>query len=80
MTGRNRALERTFRLLRLLQRGRRTIDALARELDVTTRTVRRDLEVLSLSGFPVEKRHADYGDERVWSVGHDGRCPVCDRV
>lgn len=77
---RNQSLERTLRLLRLLQRGRRSLDALAVELDVTNRTVRRDLEVLSVTGFPVTNVRDDYRDQHVWSVAHDGRCPVCDRL
>lgn len=77
---RNRRLERALILLRLLQRGRRPLDTLARDLGVTTRTVRRDLESLSLAGFPVTNVNSDYGETHLWSVGHDGRCPVCNRV
>jgi predicted DNA-binding transcriptional regulator YafY len=75
---RNQALERTLRLLRLLQRGARTLDRLAQELNVTTRTIRRDLEVLSVAGFQVTSRRVDYGDARLWYVAPgDGSCPVC---
>ncbi len=67
-------------VLRLGKRGRWTLDSLARESGVTTRTVRRDLEVLSAAGFPIHTVREDYGDRRLWSVSHDGRCPVCDRL
>ena len=77
---RNQALERTLRLLRILQRGRRTIVQLADELGVTTRTIRRDLEILSVVGFPVTSARSDYGDTRVWYVAPgDGSCPLCER-
>jgi predicted DNA-binding transcriptional regulator YafY len=77
---RNQALERSLRLLRLLQRGRRPLDALAVELGVTTRTVRRDLETLSVAGFPIQSVRDDYRAAHVWSVSPDGRCPCCNRV
>lgn len=76
---RNGQLERVLRLVRCLQRGRRTLESLARELNVTTRTVRRDLEVLSVAGFPV--RHVRGGlDEHLWWCGDDGRCALCNRL
>ena len=70
-------LLRTVRLAWILASRRTPLDALARELNVTTRTIRRDLEVLSVAGFPVESRRSDYGDTRVWFIGHDGACPFC---
>ena len=47
-------------VLLLRQRGRLTADVLARELEVSTRTVLRDIEALSAAGIPV----GDNDDER----------------
>lgn len=47
-------IARQWRLLLTLRRSRRSIDKLAEELNVTTRTIRRDLAVLRSVGFPIE--------------------------
>jgi len=72
------ALLRTLALLRLLQARRIRLAQLAATLSVTTRTVRRDLEILSVAGFPVRHDRDDYGDTGLWWIAGDG-CPVCAR-
>jgi len=48
-------------VLLLRQRGRLTADVLARELDVSTRTVLRDIEALSTAGVPVYAERGRHG-------------------
>lgn len=48
-------------VLLLRQRGRLTADQLARELEVSTRTVLRDIEALSAAGVPVYAERGRYG-------------------
>src|ERR1044072_5571639 len=48
-------------VLLLRQRGRLTADVLARELDVSTRTVLRDIEALSAAGVPVYAERGRHG-------------------
>ena len=51
---------RQWRLLRLLEhRAGRTVEDLASELGVTTRTVRRDLDVAQYAGWPVTQDRTD---------------------
>lgn len=48
-------------VLLLRQRGRLTADTLARELQVSTRTVLRDIEALSAAGVPVYAERGRHG-------------------
>jgi predicted DNA-binding transcriptional regulator YafY len=48
-------------VLLLRQRGQLTADTLARELDVSTRTVLRDIEALSAAGVPVYSERGRHG-------------------
>lgn len=48
-------------VLLLRQRGRLTADTLAEELEVSTRTVLRDIEALSAAGVPVYAERGRYG-------------------
>jgi len=52
---RNQEVIRQWKVLHALESSRHgaTIDALARDLDVTTRTIRRDLAALQEAGFPL---------------------------
>jgi proteasome accessory factor B len=59
---RNQEVIRQWRVLHALESSRHgvSIDALANELDVTTRTIRRDLAALQEAGFPLyDERDAD---------------------
>ena len=60
---RNQEVIRQWRLLHALESSRHgaTIDALADELDVTTRTIRRDLAALQEAGFPLYDERDDDG-------------------
>jgi predicted DNA-binding transcriptional regulator YafY len=60
---RNQEVIRQWKVLHALESSRRgtTIDALARGLDVTTRTIRRDLAALQEAGFPIYDERDDEG-------------------
>jgi proteasome accessory factor B len=66
---RNQEVIRQWTLLHALESSRHgaTIDALARELDVTTRTIRRDLAALQEAGFALYDEKDDDGKTR-WRV------------
>jgi predicted DNA-binding transcriptional regulator YafY len=68
---RNGQLTRVLSLYRTLLCERRSIDSLARDFSVTTRTVRRDLDALADAGVPLCKStECDDGPSqaRVWWV------------
>lgn len=54
---RNGQLTRVLSVYRTILAERRTLDALARDFSVTTRTIRRDLDALHDAGFAVCKSH-----------------------
>ncbi|TDD71682.1 YafY family transcriptional regulator [Jiangella aurantiaca] len=63
--------ERLVQIVLLLQtHGRLTAGGLARRLEVSARTVQRDLDALSAAGFPV---YADRGRAGGWSLAADYR-------
>lgn len=71
---RNVAITRQWRLLLALRRSARTIEELAEELHVGTRTVRRDLQCLRSVGFPIEQRTPD-DDSPLWALLSMGEWP-----
>lgn len=63
--------ERLLRIVLLLQsRGRSTAGALARELEVSTRTIQRDMDALSGAGIPV---YATRGGDGGWALVEEYR-------
>jgi predicted DNA-binding transcriptional regulator YafY len=63
--------ERLVQIVLLLQtHGRLTAGELARRLEVSARTVQRDLDALGAAGFPV---YADRGRDGGWSLAADYR-------
>ena len=66
---RNQEVIRQWRVLHALESSRHgaTIDALARELDVTTRTIRRDLAALQEAGFALYDERDEDGRAR-WRI------------
>ena len=64
---RNAEVIRQWAILRELEASRRvTIDTLAKKSGVTTRTIRRDLEALQTSGFPLYDEVVD--GKRYWTL------------
>jgi proteasome accessory factor B len=66
---RNQEVIRQWKVLHALESSRHgaSIDALASELDVTTRTIRRDLAALQEAGFPLYDERDDEGRVR-WRI------------
>ena len=66
---RNAEVIRQWSILKTLEASRRaTIDDLARQTGVTTRTIRRDLEALQSAGFPLFDE--SYEGKRYWTLEH----------
>src|SRR3990170_3322657 len=63
---RNQEVIRQWKVLHALESSRHgvSIDAVSDELDVTTRTIRRDLAALQEAGFPLYDEHDDDGRAR----------------
>jgi proteasome accessory factor B len=63
---RNQEVIRQWKVLHALESSRHgvTIDAMAREVGVTTRTIRRDLAALQEAGFPLYDEHDEQGRAR----------------
>ena len=68
---RNAEVIRQWTILREIERARSagvTVDDMAARCDVTTRTIRRDLQALEEAGFPLfDDRSRDDGKTR-WSI------------
>ena len=78
---RNQEVIRQWKVLHALESSRHgaTIDALADDLDVTTRTIRRDLAALQEAGFPALRR-ARRGWPRAVAARRPGAEGARDRV
>ena len=61
---RSAGLVRSFSLLQAITASPRTIQQLADEFGVTTRTVRRDLDVLQAARFPVVVNYHSHGSAK----------------
>ena len=71
------AVRRQWQVLAFLRAyGGVTLDRLARETDVTTRTIRRDLEALESLYFPITTAVYDDGVKR-WRLMSGAACPAC---
>lgn len=72
-------LTRTWHLVALLRGGGRTLAKLSRELGVTTRTVRRDLECLQAAGVAVFDEQGEDEEHKRWRLAKGSSCPVCGK-
>jgi len=61
---RNRQLVRVLNLLALIGTQRRTLDELAEELAVSTRTIRRDLDAIQAAYLPLTDVRGTDGQRR----------------
>jgi predicted ArsR family transcriptional regulator len=66
---RNEGLIRVLQMAERLRSGRWSLDALARDFGVSTRTVRRDLAALQLAGLPLRYNNAEnQGPGGLWWI------------
>lgn len=76
---RNAGLIRTWRLVALLREGGGcSLARLSRELGVTTRTIRRDLEALQEAGVAIYDEKPE--DTRYWRLVKGAPCVICGRA
>ena len=70
---------RTWRLIALLRSGPGcTLARLSRDLGVTTRTIRRDLDALQAAGLAVYDLKPE--ETRMWRLVKGTSCPLCGRA
>jgi predicted DNA-binding transcriptional regulator YafY len=58
-----------LQVMSMLRAGRRSLQELADGLSVTTRTVRRDLDVLEAAHLPITKGRDDLSGVAYWALG-----------
>lgn len=76
---RTRQLRRTWLLIALLRSAPGcSLARLSRELDVTTRTIRRDLQALEAAGIAIYDTQTDTG-LRLRRLMKDAPCAICGR-
>ena len=66
---------RQWQVLRSLEERRQTLDELANELNVVTRTIRRDLEALEAAGFPILSERSEQDGRVRWRLLSRGVTP-----
>lgn len=71
-------LIRTWRLVALLRSTAGcSLEKLSRDLGVTTRTIRRDLEALQAAGIAIYDEESEAA--KVWRLVKGAACPVCGK-
>lgn len=77
---RGRQLARQLRLIAVLHSdGWQSLHSISAKTGVTTRTIRRDLELLEEAYFPVVSMKNDDGIRR-WKLRRSAGCPLCGRA
>jgi len=73
-------LVRTWHLIALLRSAPGcTLERLSRELGVTTRTIRRDLEALQSAGIAIYDVRNEDDSVRRWRLMKGAPCAICGR-